>query len=197
MFERLYFTESRENAQAVIYRLLDAEEDAFDPRAELDRLIPNRCPDCGGNNLTEPDDEGLIDCLDCGIWFNPFHPANSPTIPGNYPDPDLFPGRTPKQEGLEDEISDLKSYALRHGAKPFGYVLKSRIKHVYGGKEYPTRYPWLNARAMDFRQYIGDATVFKHLSTTRKWPDLEVVPGIQQSSTNRRAGVQSTGRKSR
>jgi hypothetical protein len=40
-----------------------------------------RCPDnsrcegdivgCGSNNLEGPDDEGLIDCLDCGIWFDP------------------------------------------------------------------------------------------------------------------------------
>lgn len=26
---------------------------------------------CGSNNVTAPDDEGLIDCLDCGIWFDP------------------------------------------------------------------------------------------------------------------------------
>ena len=26
---------------------------------------------CGSPNLDGPDDEGLIDCLDCGIWFDP------------------------------------------------------------------------------------------------------------------------------
>jgi len=24
---------------------------------------------CGSTNLSEPDDEGLIDCLDCGLWM--------------------------------------------------------------------------------------------------------------------------------
>lgn len=32
-----------------------------------------RCPDdivgCGSTNVTAPDDEGLYDCIDCGIWF--------------------------------------------------------------------------------------------------------------------------------
>ena len=23
---------------------------------------------CGSANVTEPDDEGLYDCLDCGLW---------------------------------------------------------------------------------------------------------------------------------
>ncbi len=26
---------------------------------------------CGSANLDGPDDEGLVDCFDCGIWFNP------------------------------------------------------------------------------------------------------------------------------
>lgn len=24
---------------------------------------------CGSSNITEPDDEGIIDCLSCGLWF--------------------------------------------------------------------------------------------------------------------------------
>ena len=24
---------------------------------------------CGSANVTGPDDEGLYDCLDCGLWF--------------------------------------------------------------------------------------------------------------------------------
>lgn len=49
------------------------------------------CPECGNTNLTEPDYEGLIDCLDCGTWFDqtdrairsicrsfPFPPNNGP-----------------------------------------------------------------------------------------------------------------------
>jgi len=40
-----------------------------------------RCPDtprqagdtvgCGSLNVTSPDEEGLCDCLDCGMWFDP------------------------------------------------------------------------------------------------------------------------------
>jgi hypothetical protein len=26
---------------------------------------------CGSTNVEGPDDEGLYDCHDCGIWFNP------------------------------------------------------------------------------------------------------------------------------
>lgn len=26
---------------------------------------------CGSSNVSEPDDEGIVDCLDCGIWFTP------------------------------------------------------------------------------------------------------------------------------
>jgi hypothetical protein len=28
------------------------------------------CPGCGSSNITEPDDEDLIDCCKCGIWFS-------------------------------------------------------------------------------------------------------------------------------
>jgi hypothetical protein len=38
-------------------------------------LQPNGDPHtiigCGSSRVTDPDDEGLHDCLDCGIWFNP------------------------------------------------------------------------------------------------------------------------------
>ena len=26
---------------------------------------------CGSTNVSEPDDEGIVDCLNCGIWFTP------------------------------------------------------------------------------------------------------------------------------
>tara|TARA_Y100000310_G_scaffold345479_2_gene465465 strand:- start:500 stop:670 length:171 start_codon:yes stop_codon:yes gene_type:complete len=26
---------------------------------------------CGSTHTSQPDDEGLVDCFDCGIWFNP------------------------------------------------------------------------------------------------------------------------------
>jgi len=77
-----------EDAQEVIHRLLDAAPDAFDPRADLERLVPHRCPECGSSNISdEADDEGLLDCMNCGIWWNPLHPANAPNVPSNYPDP--------------------------------------------------------------------------------------------------------------
>lgn len=28
-----------------------------------------KLPGCGSYNVTAPDDEGLYDCLDCGLWF--------------------------------------------------------------------------------------------------------------------------------
>jgi len=178
-------------AQEVIHRLLDADADALDPRGELERLMPNRCPECGSSNVSEADDEGLIDCMNCGIWFNPLHPNNAPSVPGNYPDPRTVeiidypidaqgnrrpPGwQPPVDETLEDEIPDVKDYALRHGAKPFGYVLRSRVKG--------TGYPWMNTRWSDrsdccgnFRRHLGDATVFKRQSTVKGYTGLDAVP---------------------
>jgi hypothetical protein len=32
---------------------------------------PHTVIGCGSTNTTEPDDEGLVDCGDCGIWFDP------------------------------------------------------------------------------------------------------------------------------
>lgn len=102
----------------VIHHLLDASPDAFDPRADLERLIPNRCPECGSTNVTDADDEGLIDCMTCGIWFNPLHPANAPSIPGNYP---------PRQEeSLEDEIGDIRAYILANALPPRICITYSR-----------------------------------------------------------------------
>lgn len=115
MSNRLHYQESAAEAKDVIHRLLDADIDAFDPRADLERLMPNRCPGCGGTNVSEADDEGLIDCLDCGIWFDPLHPANSPNVPGNYPDPALWKERPPRHESLDDEIPDIKGYIMQHG----------------------------------------------------------------------------------
>jgi len=105
-------------AQEVIHRLLDNDPDAFDPRADLERLVPHKCPECGSSNISdEADDEGLLDCFNCGIWFNPLHPNNAPGVPGNFPDPNTVqiidypidaqgnrrpPGWQPQQENTED-----------------------------------------------------------------------------------------------
>jgi hypothetical protein len=50
----------------------------LDPKAFLARNVPVDCPECHSTNLSEPDDEGLVDCLGCGIWFDPLHPENKP-----------------------------------------------------------------------------------------------------------------------
>ena len=138
----------QEDAQEVIHRLLDSDPDAFDPRAELDRILPSKCPECGSSNISnEADDEGLLDCMNCGIWWNPLHPANAPNVPGNYPDPaeharqhpiidypiDAQGNRRPPgwkppyyEESLEDEIEDLKAYAMQHGLPPRVTITFSR-----------------------------------------------------------------------
>jgi hypothetical protein len=63
-------------ARDVVRSLLDNAVDAFDPQAALDRIFPGHCPACKSTKVTEPDDEGLVDCGDCGIWFDPLHPNN-------------------------------------------------------------------------------------------------------------------------
>lgn len=111
MYKRLHLVESLDEARAVVHQLLDENIDALDPRADLDRLIPDRCPECGSTNISrEADDEGLIDCFNCGIWFNPLHPANSPF----------------RQESLEDEIGDIKDYVMKHGLPPVITITYSR-----------------------------------------------------------------------
>lgn len=65
----------------VLHLLLDADVDALDPRAELER-VPRRCPACGSTNIDKSkfDTEGLLDCFNCGIWFDEFEAtARRPT----------------------------------------------------------------------------------------------------------------------
>jgi hypothetical protein len=112
MFERCHYPGTRQEAQHVVHALLDADPDAFDPRADLERLIPNRCPACKSSNVSDADDEGLIDCFDCGIWFDPLHPENGPQFAG------IHSRVSQRNESLDDEISDLKAYAMQHGMPP-------------------------------------------------------------------------------
>lgn len=37
---------------------------------------------CGATFEAVPDDEGLVDCPMCGIWFDPTHPASQPQPAG-------------------------------------------------------------------------------------------------------------------
>ncbi len=39
--------------------------------------VPHTIIGCGSANVSGPDDEGLYDCLDCGIWFNPAEEPSS------------------------------------------------------------------------------------------------------------------------
>jgi hypothetical protein len=32
---------------------------------------PHSIIGCGSDDVSEPDDEGLVDCFSCGIWFHP------------------------------------------------------------------------------------------------------------------------------
>lgn len=148
--------QQKTEAQEVIHRLLDADDDALDPRGELERLKNDRCPNCGSRNISHAEGEAITDCYACGNWFQS----------------DIC---LPAQEALEDEIPDVKDYALRHGAKPFGYVLRSQLKD--------SPYPWMNTRWSDrsdccgnFRRHIGDATVFKRQSTVKGYTSLDAVP---------------------
>lgn len=101
--------DSPNEAEEVIHRLLDNDPDAFQPRGEIDRLMPGRCRKCGSANITEADKKGTVDCYACGGWFT-LEEAEDP----NQPD---LPGMD-KPWNLADEISDLKAYALEHGSSP-------------------------------------------------------------------------------
>jgi hypothetical protein len=48
------------------------------------------CPECLSTQVTTPDKEGLIDCLECGIFFDPTHPNNQTDSPyfGQHIEPD-------------------------------------------------------------------------------------------------------------
>jgi 2'-5' RNA ligase len=59
-----------------------------DAKAFLDQHAPLGCPSCHSHNLSKEDEEGLVDCMDCGIWFDPLHPENQPVAESNDRDPD-------------------------------------------------------------------------------------------------------------
>lgn len=73
-----------EDAQLLVHALLEADPERFgdDPEKELERLTSYTCPECGSANTTQPDDEGMVDCMECGIWFEPFHPRNRHALTG-------------------------------------------------------------------------------------------------------------------
>jgi len=104
--------------------MLDDNPDALDPRADLERLFPHKCPNCGSSNISnEADDEGLIDCFECGIWFDPLHPDNAPQFPGLH---SRVSQRGPQAESLDDEITDYLAYAMEKGVPPRVAITFSR-----------------------------------------------------------------------
>ena len=59
-----------EDALLLIETLLEADPSTFDTEAEFTRLTSYTCPECKSTSTSQPDEEGLVDCLNCGIWFN-------------------------------------------------------------------------------------------------------------------------------
>ena len=65
-----------EDATMLCETLLEADPSSFDPEAEITRLATFTCPECDSTNTSQPDEEGLVDCMNCGIWFAPYPPRN-------------------------------------------------------------------------------------------------------------------------
>lgn len=63
-------------AEIAVSMLLEADPDDFDLEREVKRLTTYTCPECGSKNTSQPDVEKLVDCHDCGVWFNPFASEN-------------------------------------------------------------------------------------------------------------------------
>jgi hypothetical protein len=200
MFERLYYQESRAEAQDLVHQLLDAEQDAFDPSADLgqatlesddrevDYYLGKLRPKRGSN------EERALAKLNCtaqelkNLWWNAAaHVFNwkefvqlvaSGKLPADFFDGvprDHQVNHDRRQESLDDEIPDLMAYATKAARKPWGYMVRLPAFMEMNGKKYPRRDVWLNARRLDFQQYIGNGTVFKRQSTTKQWPDLQAV----------------------
>jgi hypothetical protein len=137
-------------ALEIVHILLDADPDAFDPRADLERLIPNRCPACKSSNVSDADDEGLIDCFDCGIWFDPLHPENGPQFAG------LHSRVSQRNESLDDEIGDLKAYAMQHGMPPRVTITFSRTTPESVEQGDYSESGWIDQEGVDMRPEESD-----------------------------------------
>jgi transcription elongation factor Elf1 len=105
------------------------------PERDLKTNPVYKCPECGSSHTSLPDDEGLVDCLDCGIWFNPNHPNNvqesvdpDDVNPHDYIDQafsSTVPGYvTHKRPGFEAswQVSRVKTLAGQHAEIPVGVV---------------------------------------------------------------------------
>ena len=107
----------------------------------------------------------------------------------SFPDLLEFPESERRQmdESLTESDEDAFEPKDLSYVKPYGYVLKSQTPG--------SRHPWFNSYSSDrsnccgnFRRYIGDATVFKRLNTTKQYSTLDAVPVY---SDPRRTGEQA------
>ena len=74
-------------------------------------IMPKRCPECGSANISKLDDEGLVDCYNCGVWFDPQAPENKGCF--DSPDGDLPPMRLfSSPDPSEDEDCDAEAFLL-------------------------------------------------------------------------------------
>ena len=115
-----------QDAALLITTLLEAEPQSFDPEAELTRLATYTCPECGGTVTSSPDEEGLVDCFSCGIWFDPFHEANRQALHQKLPESEPI---HPEDPQTPDEIKD---YIEKYGAGP----PRKEIKHIETKSDY-------------------------------------------------------------
>lgn len=61
-------------AQAIVHQLL--EGDAEEGKKDELMSVGTHCPECGSTNVSAIDREGLVDCFNCGIWFDPLDHRN-------------------------------------------------------------------------------------------------------------------------
>lgn len=81
------------DARDVVESLLDSTEDnpdALDPKANLEHLVPHKCPACQSSNLSSDVVEGMMDCYSCGIGFSARRVQENVDDPDDPDDPLTF-----------------------------------------------------------------------------------------------------------
>ena len=112
--------------------------------------IALRCPDnargsdivgCGSKNVSQPDEEGLCDCSDCGIFFpaaDGYFLNDGITDLGWVIFPDYYAEGYPWETGYEKQVSGISvaqdgKDILRAGevyGTPAGMMLRDAIRHA-------------------------------------------------------------------
>jgi hypothetical protein len=117
-----------EDARLLIETLLEADPSTFDPEADFTRLTSFTCPECKSTNCSAPDGEGLVDCYECGIWFNPYHDRNRAALHQKLPE--AAPPPVPPEP--EDPEEKYQAYIDAHGAGP----PRKEIKNIETTSDY-------------------------------------------------------------